>query len=91
MIAPCLMSIHHLIIRKFKGNFDGVALSIDSFCIEYLLKSILTIELLKDHGFKILSVKAEVSNRKGILGLIDRLITSLNINFASAFRVRCTL
>lgn len=50
-----------------------------------------TIALLEDHGFMIVEVTGEASNRTGIIGLIDRFITSLNPNFASAFRVKCTI
>lgn len=50
-----------------------------------------TIQLLKDHGFKILSVKGEPSNRNGLIGLLDKLITKLNLNMASAFRIKCTI
>lgn len=50
-----------------------------------------TIDLLKDHGFMIIEVTGEPSNRTGIIGLIDKFITSINPEFASAFRVKCTI
>lgn len=50
-----------------------------------------TIALLKDHGFKIISVKGEASNRKGLIGLFDKFMTLLNINFSSAFRIQCII
>ena len=50
-----------------------------------------TIQLLKDHGFKIISVKGEASNRTGLIGLLDKIITKLNINFSSAYRIKCTI
>lgn len=50
-----------------------------------------TIQLLKEHGFKIISVQGEASNRTGLIGLLDKLMTKLNINFSSAFRIKCTI
>jgi len=50
-----------------------------------------TILLLKEHGFKILSVEGEYSNRAGFISYFDRFITNLNLNLASAFRIKCTI
>lgn len=50
-------------------------------------------ELLDLYGFKILSVKGEAStfSANSIIMAVDKLLTILNRNFASAFRVKCTL
>lgn len=50
-----------------------------------------TIQLLKDHGFHNIFVKGEASNRSGFVGWVDKLITKLNPNLASAFRIKCTI
>lgn len=51
------------------------------------------LELLRFHGFKVTSVKAEGSTYPCniFIKLVDKLLTRLNPNFASAFRVKCTL
>lgn len=50
------------------------------------------IQLLEYHGFKILSVRGEHSTYpcNFMVKTLDRLLT-LNVNLASAFRVKCTL
>ena len=51
------------------------------------------LQLLKRHGFKVLSVKGELStySKNTIICLIDKFMTWLSPNFASAFRIQCTL
>lgn len=51
------------------------------------------IQLLKHHGFKILSVVGEASTypTNGVVKAIDKGLTLLSPTFASAFRVKCTL
>ena len=50
------------------------------------------LQLLKHHGFRIMSVKGEHSTYhcNGLITAVDRLAT-MNPNLASAFRVKCTL
>ena len=49
------------------------------------------INLLKDHKFIIVEVEGEASNRTGFIGFIDKFITKLNPNLASAIRIKCAL
>jgi len=51
------------------------------------------VQLLKYHGFKILKVTGEYSTYPTnlIISQLDKFITDININFASAFRVLCTI
>jgi len=50
-------------------------------------------QLLKKHGFKIKSVAGERSTYpcQPLIKLTDRILTKLNVNMASAFRIKCTL
>lgn len=51
------------------------------------------VQMLKDHGFKILSVKGEESLYKtnAVIRYIDKFLTWLSPTLASSFRVKCTL
>lgn len=51
------------------------------------------LELLRFHGFKIVSVRAEASTYPCniFIRFLDKLLTKLNPNLSSAFRVKCTL
>ena len=51
------------------------------------------IQLLKLHGFKIISIEGEYSTYPchPLIKIIDRVLTKLNVNMASTFRIRCTL
>lgn len=51
------------------------------------------LDLLKRHGFKILSVKGESSTYpcNVLISSLDKFLTKVNVNLASAFRVKCTI
>ena len=52
------------------------------------------VELLKIHGFKIVQIKGESSTYTCQIPLIlnlDKILTRLNPNLASAFRIKCTI
>ena len=51
------------------------------------------LQLLKHHGFKILSVKGEASTYPAhpIIMWVDKLLTCLSPNLASAVRIKCTI
>lgn len=51
MLAPCLMSTKHVIIRMFKGNYDPISQAIDGILIESFLYSIIAFFLLQDPNF----------------------------------------
>lgn len=72
MIAPCLMSTKHVIIRKFKGNYDAVSQSIDGFILEYALFSFITILLVNDVNYTFRWVDLAVGTAAGILMCFGR-------------------
>jgi hypothetical protein len=73
--------------KPFGWGKEGLGGHIRVFTVSAL------IELLKHHGFKILSVEGEVSTYPChlILKTIDRLCTKLSPSLSSAFRIKCTL
>ena len=51
MIAPCLMSCKHVVIRMYKGSYDPISQAVDGFLIEYSLLSVITYILVQDNTF----------------------------------------
>jgi len=73
--------------RAFNWNEEEMGGHIRVFSVPAL------VQMLKDHGFKIISVKGEASLYKSypVVNFIDRLLTRLSPTLASSFRVKCTL
>ncbi len=46
MIAPCLVSAKHIIIRMYKGNYDPMSQAIDGILVENFIYSIVAMFLL---------------------------------------------
>lgn len=81
------LSKHHNVGKAFDWNKEELGGHIYVYTVPAI------IQLLKIHGFKIKSVEGECSTFKcwpPILWL-DKLLTKLNPNLASAVRIKCTL
>lgn len=80
------LSTKYNVGKAFDWNKEGLGGHIYVYTVPALL------QLLKHHGFRILSVQGEhstyVCNR--FITFVDRLAT-MNVNLASAFRIKCTI
>ena len=79
------VSDRHNVGKAFDWNKEGIGGHVkgfNPFCL---------IQLLKKHGFRILSVKGDHStyNCNNFIRLLDKLLT-INPNLASSFRIKCT-
>ena len=78
------VSYKHMVGRAFNWNREVVGGHVRIF------SPLALIQLLRKHGFRILSVKGDCStfNCNIFIRLLDELLTK-NPNLASAFRIRC--
>lgn len=81
------VSKRHNVGKAFDWNNEELGGHIYVYSVPALL------QLLKKHGFKILSVRGEASTypASGVVKAIDACLTRLSPALASAFRVKCTL
>lgn len=81
------LSKKHNVGKPFNWNSEPLGGHIYVYTVPALL------DLLKRHGFKILSVRGERSTFPchPLIHLLDGALTKMNVNLASAFRVKCTL
>ena len=81
------LSFKHNVGKPFNWGKEEIGGHLRVFTIPAFL------QLLKIHGFKIKEVKGEAStyNAGPIVALLDRALTAVNPNLASAFRVKCSI
>jgi len=77
----------HNVGKAFNWNSEELGGHIYVYTIPALF------QLLRFHGFKVISVSGEPSTYhcNGLVSALDRWLTKINPNFASAFRIKCTL
>lgn len=81
------LSKRHNVGKAFNWNKEPLGGHLYVYTVPAIL------ELLKIHGFKIISVKGEASTYPAnpLIMFIDKLLTKLSPNLASAVRIKCTL
>ena len=81
------LSRHHNIGKPFNWNSEPLGGHIYVYSVPAIL------QLLRLHGFKITSVRGEHSTFPvhPLVSLLDKLLTKMNVNLASAVRIKCTL
>ena len=80
MLAPLLMSTKHVVIRKYKGNYDAVTQSIDSFIPEYFVLSCITWFLLQHPSYEFTWTSFAIGTFAGILMSIGRILIAIAIS-----------
>lgn len=80
LIAPVLMSSKHVIIRKYKGNYDAFSQAVDSSVLEYGAFTFIFIFLVNSEDYQFTWSDFWIGTGAGILLQIARVFIAIAVS-----------